>query len=166
MSKQLVGHHLLRVRIKKKIFSDMQQIAEEESIRSREHVTVSDLVRSACYNYILLHTSLRNLEALAYNMTDASYDDEEDNELSFADAVDEEIQNMNDYIEDSQYEEREDEAEDEDEDEDEDAHEAVTPHSAIRSSTGSNILAIQRQSGKQTQDRRLPLGRDRLVRFS
>lgn len=139
MSKQLVGHHLLRVRIKKKIFSDLQQIAEEESIRSREHVTVSDLVRSACYNYILLHTSLRNLEALAYNMTDAEYD-EEDEELSFADAVDEEIQHMNSYIDDVAENEDED---DEDEDDNGNAECGDNDEDPLRSH--SNVLAIQRQ---------------------
>ena len=67
MAKQLVGHHLLRVRIRKKIFEDLQEISEEASIRTNEHVTVSDLVRSACYNYILMHESLRNLEAMIHN---------------------------------------------------------------------------------------------------
>lgn len=67
MAKQLVGHHLLRVRIRKKIFEDLQEISEEASFRTNEHVTVSDLVRSACYNYILMHESLRNLEAMVLN---------------------------------------------------------------------------------------------------
>lgn len=62
MSKELVGHHLLRVRIRKNIFDKLQEAADEESERTGEHVTVSDLVRAACYNYLLIHESLRKLE--------------------------------------------------------------------------------------------------------
>jgi len=43
MRKPLVGHHLMRVRIRKTIFEEMQELAEEESERSGEHVTVSDI---------------------------------------------------------------------------------------------------------------------------
>jgi hypothetical protein len=62
MGKSLVGHHLMRVRIRKKIFEKLQEVAEEESDRTGEHVTVSDLVRAACYNYLLIHDSVRQLE--------------------------------------------------------------------------------------------------------
>lgn len=62
MSKELVGHHLLRVRIKKSIFNKLQEAAEEETDRTNEHVTVSDLVRASCYNYLLIHESIRRLE--------------------------------------------------------------------------------------------------------
>lgn len=62
MSKELVGHHLLRVRIRKNIFDKLQEAADEESERTGEHVTVSDLVRAACYNYLLIHESLQKLE--------------------------------------------------------------------------------------------------------
>lgn len=62
MSKPLVGHHLMRVRIRKLIFEKLQEVAEEESERTGEHVTVSDLVRAACYNYLLIHESVRRLE--------------------------------------------------------------------------------------------------------
>lgn len=62
MSKDLVGHHLMRVRIRKKIFRRLQEVAEEESERTGEHVTVSDLVRAACYNFLLIHESVRRLE--------------------------------------------------------------------------------------------------------
>ena len=62
MSKPLVGHHLMRVRISKGIFAKLQEIADEETDRKGEHVTVSDLVRAACYNYLLIHESLRRLE--------------------------------------------------------------------------------------------------------
>jgi hypothetical protein len=60
--KSLVGHHLMRVRIRKSIFCMLQEAAEEETMRSGEHVTVSDLVRVACYNYLLINESLRRLE--------------------------------------------------------------------------------------------------------
>jgi hypothetical protein len=64
MRKPLVGHHLMRVRIRKSIFEDMQVLAEEESERLGEHVTVSDIVRTACYNYLLAQESLRRLECM------------------------------------------------------------------------------------------------------
>jgi hypothetical protein len=62
MSKPLVGHHLLRVRIKKRIFRRLKEVAQEEAERTGEHVTVSDLVRAACYNYLLIHDSVQQLE--------------------------------------------------------------------------------------------------------
>lgn len=68
--KPLVGHHLMRVRIRKAIFEKLEQVANEESIRTNEHVTVSDLVRAAVYNYLLLHESVRKLEALADTLED------------------------------------------------------------------------------------------------
>ena len=52
----------MRVRIRKNIFEKLQEVAIEESGRSGEHVTVSDLVRAACYNYLLIHESVRQLE--------------------------------------------------------------------------------------------------------
>ena len=62
MTKPHVGHHLMRVRIRKKIFQKLQEVADEESERTGEHVTVSDLVRAACYNYLLIHASVQRLE--------------------------------------------------------------------------------------------------------
>lgn len=78
MSKQLVGHHLMRVRIRKNIFDTMQEIAEEESERSGEHVTVSDIVRAACYNYLLIHESVRRLEAAHLMALDDIEEDEDE----------------------------------------------------------------------------------------
>lgn len=60
--KSLIGHHLMRVRIRKSIFFKLQDVAEEESERTGEHITVSDLVRAACYNHLLMHESIRQLE--------------------------------------------------------------------------------------------------------
>lgn len=62
MAKELVGHHLLRVRIRKSIFRKLQVTASDESERTGEHVTVSDLVRAACYNYLLIHDAVQRLE--------------------------------------------------------------------------------------------------------
>ena len=62
MAKALVGHHLLRVRIRKSIFTKLQDTAGEESAKTGVHVTVSDLVRAACYNYLLIHDAVQRLE--------------------------------------------------------------------------------------------------------
>jgi hypothetical protein len=62
MPKELVGHHLLRVRIRRSIFDKLQATAQEEAARTGEHVTVSDLVRAACYNYLLIHEAVQKLE--------------------------------------------------------------------------------------------------------
>lgn len=62
MGKDLVGHHLMRVRIRKNIFERMQELADEETERTGQHVTVSDIVRAACYNYLLIHESVKRLE--------------------------------------------------------------------------------------------------------
>ena len=62
MAKELVGHHLLRVRIRRSIFEKLQETALEESQRTGDHVTVSDLVRASCYNYLLIHDAVQRLE--------------------------------------------------------------------------------------------------------
>ena len=62
MTKPLVGHHLMRVRIHKRIFDKLQEVAEEQSEKTGEHVTVSDLVRNACYTALCVHESIRQLE--------------------------------------------------------------------------------------------------------
>ena len=61
-SKDLVGHHLMRVRIRKSVFDRLDDIACEESHRTGENVTVSDLVRAAIAHYLALHESVRRLE--------------------------------------------------------------------------------------------------------
>lgn len=60
--KPLVGQHLMRVRIRRHIFSLLQNAADEEAENTGENVTVSDLVRAACYNYLLIRESLKRLE--------------------------------------------------------------------------------------------------------
>lgn len=64
MAKAHVGHHLLRVRIRKRIFGHMQEVATYESDRTGEHITVSDLVRQACVNLLVLHETMRSLHEL------------------------------------------------------------------------------------------------------
>lgn len=64
MAKHLVGHHLLRVRIRKSIFLRLQEVAREESEKTGDHVTVSDLVRAACYNYLLIQDAVQKLDSL------------------------------------------------------------------------------------------------------
>jgi hypothetical protein len=78
MSKPLVGHHLMRVRISKTIFNRLQEVADEECVKTGEHVTVSDLVRAACYNFLLLHESVRQLEAAMLQDVEDDEDEEED----------------------------------------------------------------------------------------
>jgi hypothetical protein len=64
----------MRVRIRKSIFEQLQEVAEEETERTGEHVTVSDLVRVACYNYLLIHNGIRELE----NLPEDEFEEEED----------------------------------------------------------------------------------------
>jgi len=58
------GTHLLRVRIRLPMMNHLRDMAEEESLKCDETVTVSDIVRSACYNHLLLHQSIRQLELI------------------------------------------------------------------------------------------------------
>lgn len=60
--KPLVGQHLMRVRIRRGIFNMLQDAADEEADNTGENVTVSDLVRAACYNYLLIRESLKRLD--------------------------------------------------------------------------------------------------------
>lgn len=60
--KPLVGQHLMRVRIRRSIFNMLQDAADEEAENMGETVTVSDLVRAACYNYLLVRESLKRIE--------------------------------------------------------------------------------------------------------
>ena len=59
---QVSGLHLMRVRVRKTLFDKLQDAADDECSRSGEHVTVSDLVRSACLDLLLKHEALKRLE--------------------------------------------------------------------------------------------------------
>lgn len=61
----LIGTHLLRVRIRRSIFDRLQEVAEELTEESGKTVTVSDLARSALYNYLLIYNKLQDLRDLA-----------------------------------------------------------------------------------------------------
>jgi len=76
MAKAHVGHHLLRVRIRKRIFRHLQEVADYESDRTGEHVTVSDLVRQACVNLLVLHETMRSLHELP-DLMNPDLDDED-----------------------------------------------------------------------------------------
>lgn len=83
MPKAHVGHHLLRVRIRRQIFEHLQAVAEYESERTGEHVTVSDLVRQACVNALTLHATMRSLHELP-DLLDVDHDEDDwEEELDF-----------------------------------------------------------------------------------
>ena len=42
------SHHLVRVRMNKKLFENLKKIAQTETETSGEYVSVSDIIRSAC----------------------------------------------------------------------------------------------------------------------
>jgi hypothetical protein len=81
--------HLLRVRIKKSLFDGLKRMADEESDRVEDNVTVSDLARAALVNHLKTYDSKRKLLALSQMAPDIllllspadldfSADDEED----------------------------------------------------------------------------------------
>jgi len=60
---QVGGQHLMRVRIRKGIFERLQDVADEQTAACGRHVTVSDLVQSACFNYLMVYEQLQKLQA-------------------------------------------------------------------------------------------------------
>jgi len=58
-------HHLMRVRVRKSIFLELQTIASEESRRTGEYVSVSDLVRSSLQTKIQSHRAAERLRLVA-----------------------------------------------------------------------------------------------------
>lgn len=75
MQRELIGQHLLRVRIKPGIFERLQEIATYETERLGAHVTVSDLVRQACVNAIHTYEAMQKLV-----LATEDFDDETDEE--------------------------------------------------------------------------------------
>lgn len=61
--KRLVGQHLLRVRIRDSVFERLKEVAEELTEHTGAIVSVSDLARSAIYNYLLIYNKLEDLSA-------------------------------------------------------------------------------------------------------
>lgn len=68
----------MRVRITLRVRDRLAEMAKEESERTGSAVTVSDLVRAACYNYLLVQQSLRHLENAPPEHLD---DDDEESEV-------------------------------------------------------------------------------------
>jgi hypothetical protein len=64
MAVQTPTHHLMRVRIRKRVFSRLQEMAEIETARTRDHTTVSDLVRAALHDYINVYAATSKLYAM------------------------------------------------------------------------------------------------------
>jgi hypothetical protein len=54
----------MRVRVQKNIFKRLQDVAREETRRVHDQVTVSDLVRAACYNFLLIYEAQQRLESV------------------------------------------------------------------------------------------------------
>jgi len=57
--------HLLRVRVKKQHFYDLQSAAMEETHATGEYTTVSDLVRSAIMDWLHINASAKRLAAVS-----------------------------------------------------------------------------------------------------
>jgi hypothetical protein len=49
------AYHLLRVRVRKGVFVRLQEVAEEETEVTGEYTTVSDIVRSAIFDWLSSH---------------------------------------------------------------------------------------------------------------
>jgi hypothetical protein len=47
--------HLLRVRVRKGVFARLQEVAQEETSLTGEYTTVSDIVRSAIFDWLTTH---------------------------------------------------------------------------------------------------------------
>ena len=54
-------HHLMRVRIRSRVFARLQEIADAETAHSGEHTCVSDLVRAALSDYINVYDTTSRL---------------------------------------------------------------------------------------------------------
>lgn len=61
MAEQQSPHHLMRVRVRTSVFLRLQEIATQETKRTRNHTTVSDLVRSALFDYINVYAATSKL---------------------------------------------------------------------------------------------------------
>ena len=57
-------HHLMRVRVRTRVFNRLREIAEIETDKTGEHTSVSDLVRSALSAYITVYDATDKLDQL------------------------------------------------------------------------------------------------------
>lgn len=62
-------HHLMRVRVRSRVFSRLREIAENETTRTGDHTSVSDLVRAALSDYINVYETTARLAALQTSLT-------------------------------------------------------------------------------------------------
>ena len=57
-------HHLMRVRVRTRIFHRLRDIAERESRLTGDHTSISDLVRAALSDWIRVYESTEILYSL------------------------------------------------------------------------------------------------------
>lgn len=57
----------MRVRVRSRVFSRLREIAENETSRTGDHTSVSDLVRAALSDYINVYETTARLAALQTN---------------------------------------------------------------------------------------------------
>lgn len=67
MSHSGSAHHLLRVRISKRMMEEMSEAARRLSSSIGQRVTVSDLVRAACNRHMKLLNALERYQAAVEN---------------------------------------------------------------------------------------------------
>jgi len=65
-------HHLMRVRVRTRIFRRLQEIALIETDRTGAHTTVSDLVRSALSDYINVYAATAKLYGMEAERVEVS----------------------------------------------------------------------------------------------
>lgn len=63
-SDKVPTHHLMRVRVRTRVFNRLREIAEDETAKTGDHTSVSDLVRSALSDYITVYESTEKLNAI------------------------------------------------------------------------------------------------------
>jgi hypothetical protein len=57
-------HHLMRVRVRTRIFDQLRDIAQKESTLTGDHTSISDLVRAALSDWIRVYESTELLYQL------------------------------------------------------------------------------------------------------
>jgi len=55
LTESLRTHHLMRVRVRRRIFSRLREIARNETQRTGDHTSISDLVRAALSDWIRVY---------------------------------------------------------------------------------------------------------------
>jgi len=60
-------HHLVRVRMNKRMFQQLKEIAKTETDESGQYVSVSDIIRAACLIWKQTYESRKRIEKKAQN---------------------------------------------------------------------------------------------------